>query len=289
MGRHQDRLLERMSQPVAARLLAERGTAVLVAGSVEQHGGHLPLGTDAFAAMSIAERVAERLGTAVVGLGHIGVAHYHLGWPGTLSLRPTTMQAVFLDVCESLRHAGVRRVLVVNWHEGNSATLRVAADEAQRRFGQRIVVAEAHVVTHRRHPEEMEFTHAGAMETAAVLAYEPGLVHLEAATEPSDRAAGDAAHALFRRPDVYPVMADFHVVAPTGWYGRPETADAARAEQIAEEVADHVVERAREIWDALEHAAGEGVPAGGPDPAETGVAGVEGVAGVAGAAGTAAP
>ena len=267
MPRHPDRQLERMSQPVAARLLSASRTAVLVAGSVEQHGGHLPLGTDAFAAMSIAERVAERLDTAAVSLGPVGVAHYHLGWAGTLSLRPDTMRAVLVDVAESLTRAGVERVIVVNWHEGNSSTLRGAADEAQRRFGLRIVVAETHVITHGKHPEEMEFTHAGSMETAAVLAYEPGLVHLEHATEASDRAAGEVAHGLYRRPDVYPVMADFHVVAPTGWYGRPELADAGRAEQIAEEVADYVVARATEIFAALE-ASGHGptAPMNGGEP-----------------------
>lgn len=252
MPRHEDRQLERMSQPKAARLFAESKTAVVVAGSVEQHGGHLPLGTDAFAAMSIAERVAERLDTAAVSLGPSGVAHYHLGWPGTLSLRPDTMRAVLLDVCESLAQAGVRRVLLVNWHEGNSATLRVAADEAQRRHGVLVVVAETHVITHRSHPDEMEFTHAGAMETSAVLAYDASLVHLDERTEASDRDEGERAHGLYRRPDVYPIMADFHTVATTGWYGHPETATAERAEEIAEEVADHVVTHAREIWGALE-------------------------------------
>lgn len=271
MPRHPDRQLERMAQPDAARLLAASGTAVLVAGSVEQHGGHLPLGTDAFAAMSIAERVAERLDTAAVTLGPVGVAHYHLGWPGTLTLRPDTMRNVLLDICESLGHAGVRRVVIVNWHEGNSATLRVAADEAQRRFGLRIVVAETHIITHRSHPEEMEFTHAGSMETSAVLAYEADLVHLDRATEASDRAAGDHAHGLFRRPDVYPVMADFHVVAPTGWYGRPELADVDRAEEVAEEVADYVVARAVEIWDALDAGHGTHAP-----PAAAAAAAVDG-------------
>lgn len=263
MPRHEDRQIERLAQPEAARLLEESGCAVLVAGSVEQHGGHLPLGTDAFAAMSIGERVASRLGTVAVSLGPIGVAHYHLGWPGTLSLRPDTMRSIVIDVCGSLAGAGVHRVLLVNWHEGNSATLRMAADEAQRRHGQRIVIAESHVITHSHFPDEMEFTHAGSMETAAVLAYEPGLVHLDRVTEASDRAAGEAAHALFRRPDVYPVMCDFHDVAPTGWYGRPELADARRAEEIAEDVADHVVARATEIWDALA-AGADGAHPGGP-------------------------
>jgi creatinine amidohydrolase/Fe(II)-dependent formamide hydrolase-like protein len=78
MPRHPDRLIERLSQPAAAALISASGTAVVATGSVEQHGGHLPLGTDAFAATSIAERVAARLGTVVASLGPAGVAPYHL-------------------------------------------------------------------------------------------------------------------------------------------------------------------------------------------------------------------
>jgi creatinine amidohydrolase len=252
MPRHPDRQLERLSQPVAARMLAETGTAVVAAGSVEQHGGHLPLGTDAFAAQSIAERVAFRLNTVVAPLGPVGVAPYHLPWPGSLSLSPATLSAVLLDVCAALSRAGASRILLVNWHEGNSATLRVAAAQAQHQCQVRIVIAETHVITHSMYPDEMEFTHAGSMETAAVLAYDPGLVQLDRQIDASDRASGEAAHALFRRPDVYPVLHDFRDIAPTGWYGRPERADPDRAEEIAEAVADHVVRRAGEIWDFLD-------------------------------------
>jgi creatinine amidohydrolase len=251
MPRHPDRLLERLPQPAAARLIAAAGCAVVAAGSVEQHGGHLPLGTDAFAAQSIAERAAARLGTVAASLGPAGVAPYHLPWPGTLSLSPATLIAVFTDVCGGLAAAGARRIICVNWHEGNSATLRLAAAQAQDAHGVQVVIAEAHVITHTLFPDEMEFTHAGAMETAAVLAYDPALVRLENAGPPSDRAAGAAAHALFRRPDVYPVLRDFRQVAPTGWYGSPERATPERAEVIAEAVADHVVARAQEIWAAL--------------------------------------
>ncbi len=237
-------------------MLGASGSAVLAAGSVEQHGAHLPLGTDAYAALAVAERVAARLDTAVAPLGLVGVAHYHLPWAGTLSLAPSTLIALVVDVCASLRQAGVTRVVVVNWHEGNSPTLRLAADEAQRRLDLRIVVAEAHVITNALFPDEMEFTHAGSMETAAVMAYDPSLVRADRVAGPSDAAAGAAAHALFRRPDVYPVLRDFHEIAVTGWYGHPELAEPLRAEEVFEAVADHVVARAREIWAALDGEAG---------------------------------
>jgi creatinine amidohydrolase len=251
MPRHPDRLLERLTQPAAAALLATSGAAVLAAGSIEQHGSHLPLGTDAFAALSIAERVAYRLDTVVATLGPVGVAHYHGGWAGSLTLSPETLIAVFVDICGGLVASGARRIVVVNWHEGNSATLRLAADKAQRAHDLQIVIAESHVITHSLHPDEMEFTHAGAMETSAVLAYDASLVRLDQAGEASDRTSGEAAHALFRRPDVYPIMSDFHDVAPTGWYGHPERAEVGRSEEIAEEVADHIVRRTHEVWAAL--------------------------------------
>jgi creatinine amidohydrolase len=282
MPRHPDRQLERLAQPVAARLLAASGTAVIAVGSVEQHGSHLPLGTDAFAAQSLAERVAFRLDTVVAPLGPVGVAPYHLPWPGSLTLSPSTLTAVLVDVCSALSQAGVTRIVLVNWHEGNSPTLRLAAAEAQQRLGLRFLIAETHVITHSLYPDEMEFTHAGSMETAAVLAYEPGLVHLDRIVEASDLASGEAAHELFRQRDVYPVLQDFHDIAPTGWYGRPERAEAGRAEEIAEAVADHVVRRVREIWAALAH---RDVPvAPGADPPEpdaggglsTAIAGAEG-------------
>lgn len=248
MPRHPERQLERMSQPVAARLLEVSRTAVIATGSVEQHGGHLPLGTDAFAALSVAERVADRLDTVVASAGPVGVAPYHISWPGTLTLAPSTLAAVVVDICGGLRSGGAERIIVVNWHEGNSPTLRLAAAQAQQKHHVRIVIAEAHVITTSQFPGEMEFTHAGSMETAAVLSYDPGLVRLDRATEPSDQQAGEAAHALYRRPDVYPVLSDFRDIAPTGWYGHPGQASQPRAEEIAEAVADYVVQRAQAIW-----------------------------------------
>jgi creatinine amidohydrolase len=165
----------------------------------------------------------------------------------------------------------VSRIILVNWHEGNSPTLRLAAAETQQRHGLRVLIAETHIITNSLYPDEMEFTHAGSMETAAVLAYEPGLVRLDQLVEASDLASGETAHELFRRRDVYPVLQDFHDIAPTGWYGRPELAEADRAEEIAEAVADHVVRRAQEIWAALADRDGpalsDGVPPG-PDASD---------------------
>lgn len=237
--------LERLTQPEAeARLKATR-LVVIAPGSIEQHGPHLPLGTDAFAADALAEEVARKLGSVLVPLSLVGVSPYHLSWAGSLSYRPQTLIAMIEDVCEALAAHGAERVLFVNWHEGNSPTLRLAGDSVQRKFNLTVVVAESHIITNQMFGERAQLTHAGNMETAAVLMVDPGLVKLAAATNPTPQAEGDAGHAVYRQRDVYPIMRDFHQVAHTGWYGKPEEATLELAAEIRQRVSDYIVERAQ--------------------------------------------
>ena len=242
--------LAELTQPEAERLLRD-GTVILVTGSVEQHGGHLPLGTDAFAALTIAERVAQRIGAPLLQLSPVGVAPYHLPWPGSLSLSPETFVSLLVDVCDGLARAGVTRVLLINWHEGNTPSIRLGADRVQQRHRLRIVVAESHIITSSLFPDEMEFTHAGAMETAAVMAHRPALVRIDDKIATGDVDAGNAGHALFRRRDIFPVLRDFREVSQTGWYGTPERATPERAAEIFAAVADHIVGGFQQVCEEL--------------------------------------
>lgn len=243
-------LLSNMTQPQAEEALG-RGTAIIVTGSIEQHGGHLPLGTDAFAALTIALRVGRRLEAPVLPVSPVGVAPYHMHWPGSLTIRPDTLAALMLDVCEGLSGAGVERVIVVNWHEGNSSAIRIAADRVQAKLPLRVIVAESHVITNGLFPDEMEFTHGGSMETAAVLAHDPSLVRLDQRVQGDMVEKGSDGHALFRRRDVFPVLKDFREVAATGWYGTPDEISEERAREIIEAVADHIVSSVEEVWKSL--------------------------------------
>ncbi|MDO8755618.1 MAG: creatininase family protein [Anaerolineales bacterium] len=237
--------LARLSQPEAESRLKNSRLAVMAPGSIEQHGPHLPLGTDAFAADALAEEVARKLNTVLVPLPLVGVSPYHLSWAGSLSFQPQTMIAVIEDICECLANHGVDKVLFVNWHEGNTPTLRLAGDSVQRKFKMRVVIAESHIITNKLFGERAQLTHAGNMETAAVLMYDPSLVNLTKATNPTPQSEGDAGHAIFRQRDVFPIMRDFHEVASTGWYGKPEEATLELADEIRAKVSDYIVEKAR--------------------------------------------
>lgn len=253
----EDMLLANMTQPDAEAAL-ERGTAVLVTGSIEQHGGHLPLGTDAFAALTIALRVGERMAAPVIPISPVGVAPYHLSWPGSLSLRPDTLAALMYDICNGLALAGVERVIVVNWHEGNSTAIRLGADKIQANLPLRVIVAESHIITNSLFPDEMEFTHAGSMETAAILAYDPSLVRLDELVDGDSVDSGTEGHALFRRRDVFPIMTDFREVAKTGWYGTPGSISEERSHVIIDAVVDYIVSSVDEVWKNLGDRAPEG-------------------------------
>lgn len=253
-------LLANMTQPEASDALG-RGTAVLVTGSIEQHGGHLPLGTDAFAALTIALRVGERLEAPVVPLTAVGVAPYHLPWAGSLTISPQTLAALMVDVGEGLALAGVERAIVVNWHEGNSTAIRLGAERMQQKLALRVIVAESHVITNSLFPDEMEFTHAGSMETAAILDHDPALVRKDEMTPGDSIDRGSDGHALFRRRDVYPIMKDFREVAASGWYGSPESVTVERSREIFDAVADHIVSSVEELWKSL----GEREPDDGVD------------------------
>jgi creatinine amidohydrolase len=118
-------LLEKMTFGEIEVALAEgRHDVVVPCGAVEQHGRHLPLDVDAVHADRLAQEVAERLGTALVAPTiRVGVSPHHMAFPGTISLRPETFEAVYSDYCRSLAAHGFRTILCFSAHGGNFAPL----------------------------------------------------------------------------------------------------------------------------------------------------------------------
>ncbi|SNY62263.1 creatininase family protein [Paractinoplanes atraurantiacus] len=93
--------------------------AVLPIGSFEQHGDYLPLATDTVIACAIAERLAATYDLLLLPPVTISCSHEHSAWPGTVSIRHTTLTAIVTDVLASLRRSGISRLALVNGHGGN--------------------------------------------------------------------------------------------------------------------------------------------------------------------------
>jgi creatinine amidohydrolase len=92
---------------------------VLPIGSVEQHA-QLSLAVDAILAERVAAEAAEPLGVPVFPAMPYGLAPYFMAYPGTVSLRVSTLLAVVGDILDSLAAHGFRRILIVNGHGGNA-------------------------------------------------------------------------------------------------------------------------------------------------------------------------
>jgi creatinine amidohydrolase len=232
----------RMTSPEAAAAFARSGTAVIPIGSVEQHGPHLPNGTDTFAAELVARQVADRMGAVYVPFSPYGVTPLHAGHPGTVNLRRETFEALLTDVCTELIAAGVRTVVLVNWHEGNIASMNAVATDLQRRHRVVFVAAQACYTAQRLYREAGgELTHGGGIETLAVMAYDPDLAKVSLAGEPSRPAGAAELDAMRRSPEVYGFVTDVSELADDGWYGDPQWASIDRAAKFVDIVADGVL------------------------------------------------
>ena len=159
----------------------ERVLAVLPLGAVEQHGPHLPLGTDSTILAGLLQALRGRTlsgGRALLlPLMPVGLSPEHKGFAGTLTVEPETLLALWCDVARSAIRAGVHRLLFLNSHGGNGALADVAAFRLRDEAG---VVAAA-LTTHRfgappgmlDEAERRYGVHGGQVETALMRALAP--------------------------------------------------------------------------------------------------------------------
>lgn len=107
-------------------------SVILPLGSLEGHGAHLPLGTDALMPHLLALEVARRLPkTAVLPPVNYGPSEHYKRFPFTVSLQFETETAVIRDILESVHDQGIRRVFIFNGHDGNIPSIEIAARKAK--------------------------------------------------------------------------------------------------------------------------------------------------------------
>lgn len=115
-------------QEVEAYLQQSQGI-ILPIGSTEQHGPTGLIGTDAITAEAIARGVGEATQAIVGPTINVGMALHHTAFPGTISLRPSTMIQLIRDYISCLAKAGFTKFYFINGHGGNIATLKAAFSE----------------------------------------------------------------------------------------------------------------------------------------------------------------
>jgi creatinine amidohydrolase len=127
------KLLQNMTWEEAKEAFETERLGIIPTGSIEQHGPHLPLGTDFLIADRLAKRVAEKTDAIVTPTIPVGFAAYHQDFEGTLSVASEHLAAYYMDVANSLIRYGVTHLLFINGHGGNAGALTSVCRELRDR------------------------------------------------------------------------------------------------------------------------------------------------------------
>ncbi len=122
-------LLHLSTWPEVETYLQRSSGLIVPIGSTEQHGPTGLIGTDAICAEALAKGVGEATQALVAPTINVGMALHHTAFPGSISLRPSTLILVIRDYLMSLTKAGFTKFFFINGHGGNMATLKAAFSE----------------------------------------------------------------------------------------------------------------------------------------------------------------
>jgi creatinine amidohydrolase len=209
-----------------------RTVVILPLGAVEQHGNHLPLGTDTLLAQAVSLAAAASAGdTVVMPPPWYGFSAHHMRFPGSITLRIETLMAFVEDVVASLVRHNFQRILIVNGHGGNNGLIDVLASTlGHTHYGAARIGALTYFTLAREAIAKLRKSKAGGMghacefETSMVQHIRPDLVKIDRADtcypDPGSRylttdLLGAQAIRLYH---------DFGDLSPTGTLGDPAIA-----------------------------------------------------------------
>lgn len=223
---------EELTSPEIGALDRERTVVVLPIGSVEQHGNHMPLGTDTLLAQAVALGAASKAADVIVMPSPwYGFSAHHMRFPGSVTLRAETLIAVCEDIVAAVVKHGFRRILIVNGHGGNGGVIDVLASTlGHKHYGAARIVTLTYFALARdaiaalRKSASGGMGHACEFETAMMLTVKPAVVHMErAATTYPDPGSNYLTTDLLGGQAVR-VYHDFSDLSPTGTLGDPSLA-----------------------------------------------------------------
>lgn len=245
---------QEMSMNQLSAAAGRNAVAVLTVGATEQHGAHLPVGTDSMCAQHIARlaaTIAEDAGTEVVLAPPVwwGYSRDHAGFPGTLTLSHATLTALLTELASSIVAAGFSRLLILNGHGSNDRLLYYVLRDVQDSMSAPCALAAvtywklaSDLIARDRDSTPGGMAHACELETSLMLHAHPELVAM-------DRAVDERAqqYSAFRQQELLqsgPVMAPdfFRTLTESGVVGDPTLATEDKGNRWAVAIASRTAE-----------------------------------------------
>jgi len=254
-------VLQEMSWKDVQENLKQNDMVIIPIGSTEQHGPHLPLGTDSYIGLNVSRMISARTGVVVAPVLWSGYSVYHSGFPGTLSLKPETMEQVLYETATILIKYGFSKIMFFNSHGGN----RVVENKVIHRINHNtealaVSIGIGSPIQKGGGEDDVFFdNHAGLSETSWMLYVRPDLVNMERAKKaeitftPRQKALLEAGR---KNPDLMMVWSTLlgvpvetkkggasHELSSNGiWsFEDPALATKERGERAAESMADYAV------------------------------------------------
>ena len=169
--------LSRMNYREVEAYLKTSDTILIPVGSLENHGLHMPLGTDTLIPEHIARLIDERSDLRIAPAIPYGATDDLTGFAGTVSIGTEGLIALLRTVCDQLYRYGFRHFLILNGHGGNTAAIHAVGSHLCRK-GAYLAILNWWLMAGQINPE-WAGGHGGGEETAAVMAADPSLIKRE--------------------------------------------------------------------------------------------------------------
>ncbi len=179
--------LPHMTVPEVNDFLTRSDMVIIPIGAMEQHGYHLPIGTDFINGVEQCKLIAQQRDILVAPVLMAGQSPYHMGFAGTITLKSETIIQVHMEAVESLISHGFKRFIILNAHTGNTAVSTLLVDKINQTTPGIAVLFEQAISPFRERSTTPSTgtavfdRHGGTGETSSSLYHMPSLVQLDKA------------------------------------------------------------------------------------------------------------
>ena len=223
-----------LTQPEFLKCAQKTSVAVMITGSLEAHGNHLPLGTDTILPDYLGKQIADKTNALILPPIPFGDSWAFETFRGTITVSPITLTQLYSDIMDSVFKIGFRFLVIINGHGGNVGSLKQAATLATSKKEASVILVNWWMdlaENARKSVLETPEGHAAEDETSEVLFVRPELVDMSQAVASQVKRKYNIISGAYRE-EIY----------PSAIMGDPKTASDEKGKAIIEEAIDELIQ-----------------------------------------------